>query len=68
MKPERPTLEIESTHDKTIFYVLKRRRQIQMAGASHDPQVIQWILDTRSLWPEARETRQLETQGGPDLA
>ena len=33
-----------------------------------DPTVVQWILDTRGWWPQATQTRQLEShvrENGP---
>lgn len=36
-----------------------------MADTPASPQVVQWILDTRDLWPGARQSRELETHVSP---
>lgn len=32
-----------------------------MAQTSGKPVIVQWIVDTRNLWPSAEKTAQLET-------
>ncbi|OIW30998.1 4'-phosphopantetheinyl transferase [Coniochaeta ligniaria NRRL 30616] len=39
-----------------------------MADTPASPQVVQWILDTRDLWPEARQSRDLQTHASRALA
>ncbi|KAB5562959.1 hypothetical protein GE09DRAFT_765881 [Coniochaeta sp. 2T2.1] len=39
-----------------------------MAATPASPQVIQWILDTRQLWPEARQSRELGTHASRAIA
>ncbi|RKU45532.1 hypothetical protein DL546_004266 [Coniochaeta pulveracea] len=37
-------------------------------GSAAQPQVIQWILDTRALWPGAKQSRELETHASRALS
>ncbi|KAH8907877.1 4'-phosphopantetheinyl transferase [Coniochaeta sp. PMI_546] len=39
-----------------------------MADTPASPQVVQWILDTRDLWPGARQSMELETHASRALA
>lgn len=40
---------------------------MNVLAPSSRPVLVQWIVDTRPLWPEATQTRQLETVVGPFL-
>ncbi|KAK7743842.1 hypothetical protein SLS53_003861 [Cytospora paraplurivora] len=39
-----------------------------MAPSTSSPVIVQWIVDTRNLWPDAEKTQQLETYAARALA